>query len=140
LLTEHEVLGFGPGARLEPQAQRIGQLFSHSNIAGKVSDSKRPVTRIEFSVTTTENTANESLGVSALCADADGAGLARDTTVADLNIVGAGGEVLTGGESRDGVVAASRVAQKRMQAGGGVAAAGRVAEQRTLSIGVGKSL
>ncbi len=32
LLTEHEILGFEPGARFEPQAQRIRQLFSHSYI------------------------------------------------------------------------------------------------------------
>lgn len=53
LLTEHEVLGFEPGARLDPQAQRISHLFQPlKHRAAMYPLLSRLSLGIEFSVTT----------------------------------------------------------------------------------------
>ena len=64
------------------------------------------------------------------CADADGVGLARNTSVADIDIVIARGEIATGLKAQGDVVAAGGVANERMLTDGRVVVAGGVVNER----------
>ena len=72
---------------------------------------------------------NKSGGLICLVADADGVGLARNTLVANIDVVTARSEILTRPEAQCNVVAAGCVAKERITTGGRVAAAG-VANER----------
>ena len=58
------------------------------------------------------------------CADADGVGLARNTMVADVDIVTACGEIYTGLKAQGDVAAAGCVVKERLNTSGRVGAAG----------------
>jgi hypothetical protein len=66
---------------------------------------------------------------------ADGAALAGNTAIADVDIVTAGGEITAGVNTYCDVGAATGVVTKRLKTGGGVAAAGIVARERLETIG-----
>ena len=59
------------------------------------------------------NAGDKGFRLSSGCADADGSGLARDTTVANIDIVTARGEIDTGMKAQCDVVAAGCVVQER---------------------------
>src|SRR5882724_12018849 len=81
------------------------------------------------------NTRDIGVLVSWFRADADLGRLASDTTIADVDIVTAGGESSTGSDAQSDVVAAGCVAKEGLQAIGRVVAAVDVAVERAPTVG-----
>src|SRR5215471_18970164 len=69
-----------------------------------------------------------------LRADADGAGLARNAFVADLDIVTAGGEIFAGSKTNPDIVAAGGVVKEGIESLSDVASAGSVTGERKTTV------
>src|SRR5882724_5106090 len=81
------------------------------------------------------NTRDIGVLVSWFRADADLGRLASDTTIADVDIVTAGGESSTGSDAQSDVVAAGGVAKEGIMTAGCVVSAACVAKERLQAIG-----